>query len=764
MYKIMGYPDKISLRVGDTVRFMVSCEEVTRYRADIVRVQCGDDTPGAPGVRERVIESPVSGTYPGRWQPNEIGSHAEIMHDDRFDAGAGLTVALAAWPTLLNGSPQVLAARWQDGADGGHDRGWQIVIGADGAVRFQIADGKGGMASVCAATPLRERMWVRVVAGHDPATDQLSLSLVPVKGFPHDAKIQQAEAAAGGIVRADHGLTLSFAAAPSATQKVPRWRRHYNGRIEAPTIYDIAPDADLVAALAAGGDTPAHLLHHLVAAWDFGREIPTDRIIDTGPHRFHGRLVNQPTRAITGTQWDGTCHHWTEAQQQYAAVHFHDDDLEDCGWEADFSFTIPDGLPSGIYAARLIGTEGCEDAGKQLRHITFFVSEPIGKPRHKVAFLASTATYMAYSNGHYRLDHPLMEMKSGNFAPVMPGDIFLDQRRDLGMSPYDTHSDGSGVCYSSRLRPLFSMYLQERSWSLNGDTLVTDWMDELGIGFDVVTDEDVHYLGARVLEDYNVIVTGSHPEYWTTDMWDSMVAYQRGGGRLMYLGGNGFYWRTAFAPDKPHMIEVRRAETGARYWGTDAGEGYHSYTGEYGGLWRRLGRPPQELVGIGTVATGFDFSSYYRRRPEAADPRVAFIFDGIEDEIIGDFGTRAGGAAGDELDRADFSLGTPGHALIVARSEMHTRTYNLAPEETLFHHPMINGEEAPGCTADIVFYECPNGGAVFSVGSISWAGSLAHEGYENNVSRMTENVLRRFAEDTPFDMPGDYPMPRPKES
>ena len=764
MYRIMGYPDRITLRAGDTVRFMVSCEGITRYRADIVRVRCGDDTAGAPGLLETVVETGVSGSYPGRWQPVEIGSHAEVPHDDRLDAGAAMTVALAAWPTLLNGAPQVLAARWEDGAEGGADRGWQILLDEAGRVRFDIADGSGGRASVTADTPLRARMWVRIVAGHDPETGRLLLTVTPAHGFPHDAVSQRVEGGDNGIARADHGLPLSFAAAPSASPQIPRWRRHYNGRIEAPVLFDAAPGPELAGALAAGGPVPAAHAAHLLAAWDFGRDIPTDRIHDAGPHRFHGRLVNQPTRAIKGLNWDGTTHHWTEKPDHYAAVHFHDDDLEDCAWEADFDFTIPADLPSGIYAARLVGEEGIADAAEEVQHITFFVSEPVGKPRHKVAFLASSVTYMAYSNGHYRLDHPLMEMKSGNFAPIMPGDIFLDQRRDLGMSPYDTHSDGSGVCYSSRLRPLFSMYLRERSWSLNGDTLITDWLDALSIGYDVITDEDVHYLGKRVLEDYNVIVTGSHPEYWTTDMWDSLVAYQRGGGRLMYLGGNGFYWRTAFAPDKPHMIEVRRAETGARYWGTDAGEGHHSYTGEYGGLWRRLGRPPQELVGIGTVATGFDFSSYYRRRPEAADPRASFIFQGVTDEIIGDFGTRAGGAAGDELDRADFSLGTPGHALIVARSEKHTRTYNLAPEETLFHHPMINGEEAPGCTADIVFYECPNGGAVFSVGSIAWAGSLSHNDYDNNVSRITANVVRRFAEDVPFEMPEGYPVTRPVEA
>ena len=50
----------------------------------------------------------------------------------------------------------------------------------------------------------------------------------------------------------------------------------------------------------------------------------------------------------------------------------------------------------------------------------------------------------------------------------------------------------------------------------------------------------------------------------------------------------------------------------------------------------------------------------------------------------------------------------------------------------------------------MVFYETPNGGGVFSVGSITWCGALAHRGYDNNVSRITANVLRRFASAEPL--------------
>ena len=33
---------------------------------------------------------------------------------------------------------------------------------------------------------------------------------------------------------------------------------------------------------------------------------------------------------------------------------------------------------------------------------------------------------------------------------------------------------------------------------------------------------------------------------------------------------------------------------------------------------------------------------------------------------------------------------------------------------------------------------------MFAVGSITFCGSLSHNGYDNNVSRIVDNVLRRF--------------------
>ena len=102
------------------------------------------------------------------------------------------------------------------------------------------------------------------------------------------------------------------------------------------------------------------------------------------------------------------------------------------------------------------------------------------------------------------------------------------------------------------------------------------------------------------------------------------------------------------------------------------------------------------------------------------------------------------GAAGDELDRADLDLGTPPHTLLLASSGPHSRDmFPVLEDLTEVSANLVAGGD-PNVRADMVYFETPEDGAVFSVGSINWMGSLLHNGCDNNVSRVTENVLRRF--------------------
>jgi N,N-dimethylformamidase len=289
------------------------------------------------------------------------------------------------------------------------------------------------------------------------------------------------------------------------------------------------------------------------------------------------------------------------------------------------------------------------------------------------------------------------------------------------------------------------------AWAFTADTNISAWLHHMGVPFDVVTDEDLHREGADLLSHYEVVLTGTHPEYASTRMLDGLEQYLARGGRLMYMGGNGFYWRVAFHPDNPAIVELRRTEGRGLAWNSQPGEYYHSFTGEYGGLWRNLGRSPNRLTGVGFVALAGQVGTHYRRQSGGDDPRADFVFRGTtEGAVFGAYGSLGHGAVSQEIDRCNVLRESPRHTLVLASSVEHPPDFVLAPEEAIA--PYAPGDR-PKLRADMTLFETPAGGAVFSTGSIGFCGALAHNAYDNDVCRIAANVLARFLDPSPLLFP-----------
>jgi N,N-dimethylformamidase len=513
-------------------------------------------------------------------------------------------------------------------------------------------------------------------------------------------------------------------------------RRHFNGKIESPRIFSRSLSPSEIGALRQGDPATDP-----VATWDFSLDIASRKVTDTGPNHLHGRTVQMPMRAATGHLWSGNELNFKHAPTEYGAIYFHDDDLDDASWEADFELRVPADLKSGVYATRL-------RAGTTEYYIPFFVRPTKGTATSKIAFLIPTFSYLAYANF----------LESSQIANS-------DIEHATLLSLYDKHSDGSGVAYSSRLRPNLMMRPKlvdvwneiEYPHQLTADLHLVDWLEQKAFDHDVITDEDLHWEGKALLEPYNVILTGTHPEYWSGQMLEGLRAYLQDGGRLMYLGGNGFYWVTSMDLEQRHTVEIRRHD-GGQTWEAAPGEYYHSTTGEFGGLWRARGRPPNSLVGVGFTSMGAGPGRPFHRQPDSFDPRAAWIFEGIgPDESIGDNPSLVFeyGAAGMEVDRFDRVLGTPPHALLLATAKGFSNVYQGATEEVMMNDPAYVSQEAGRrwVRADMVYFETPNDGAVFSASSINWCGNLFYNNYDNAVSKITENVLKRFVSDKSFPVP-----------
>ncbi|WP_296744762.1 N,N-dimethylformamidase beta subunit family domain-containing protein [Mesorhizobium sp.] len=707
---LTGYTDRLSARPGETLSFMVSTD-ASRFNAEIVRLLHGDTDPRGPGRREFAVGAEVDGGYPGMEQKLFPGSF--IIVADHPDLRLSGDFTLFAWirPTRLASGEQVILSK-----EGVGETGYALGLSDTGRLFLRL-----GTARIEGATPVLERRWQWVAARYEANTGQARLSA----GFSaHDQSLAEDFGGAGYLppaISSDAPLLIA------ASMRHGQRSAYYNGLIADPCMFgkwlDDAELGDL-----AGGVDFGSIPKPCIAAWDFSIGSNGTRIHDAGGRAFDGETHQSPVRAMTGPYWSGETDDPKSDPRGYCAVHFHEDSLSDAGWRPSFAFTVPDDLPSGVYAARLT-------AGDETEDLPFLVCPPRGVVTAPLALLVPTFTYLAYGN---------------------------EMWRDYGLNClYDRYVDGAGVPLASLRHPiktfrpgrglLKSVTGAHFGRHLCADLYAVDWLDVIGQPVDIITDHELHCEGLGLLKQYKAVMTGSHPEYVSGQMLDALEIYLKGGGSLAYLGGNGFYSVTSLSDDGG-MIEVRRPN-GTRPWPSNPGESHHQLTGEPGGLWRFRGRAPQRLVGVGFTAQGWTsrddcgLPRPYRQTGDRSRPLVAELLAGIgEDEMIGDFETLGlgVGAAGDEVDRADLSLGTPAHAQVLATATGFSADYQLVIDERRDVNEAATLPGNPLVRSDIVCFETAAGGLVFSVGSMQWFSALSHNGYDNTVSKMTRNVLRRM--------------------
>ncbi|KAK3288614.1 hypothetical protein CYMTET_3912 [Cymbomonas tetramitiformis] len=743
---LIGYASRLSARPGDKLEFKVSSVAAAPYEAKLVRVICADANPSGPGLIEEDVPSDFAGSYPSRFQTTHLGSYVHVHSPPGLMQSAtqtGFTLCAMIQPTAPDKEEQVIISSY----DGGTRLGIALgILPEAGATALIGVGGSEPLISLSVGNPMLAHSWYRVWCSYNPETRTLKVGQDPVK--PQFMQDDRGEASQKmqlelPLSTSDTILIGAMGTDASGEESIPRL--FFNGKIESPAITECE--------LALPGIVKAlqgEVFMGVAARWDFSQCIDSNVVVDVGPHGLHGETVNMPRRGVTGAMWTGEEMCWRHCSRGYAAMHFHDDDLSDARWGTDFEWEVPAELPSGAYAVRL-------KCGDEEDSIPFFICPPKGTKRAELCVLFSTFTYMVYGN-HARVDfgEKLQERMATwpgayKYNPATHG-------RQYGLSTYNNHTDGSGIDTASRHRPLMTLKcgfisIAEAEEGGSGvrhfqaDTHLLAWLHKQGISYDVLTDDELSAEGVEALAPYRCVCTGTHPEYHTGGMLDALQGYKAQGGRLVYLGGNGFYWRIALHQDLEGILEIRRAEGGIRAWAAQPGEYYNAFDGGYGGLWRRNGRAPQTVAGVGFSAQGtFGKAGFYRIAPDVReDERTAWIFKHVTDDTLGDTGLCAGGAAGFELDRVDTRLGTPAHAVIVASSEGHGDNYVLVPEEQLTHVTTEPGlSHADLIKADMVYYETPEGGAVFSVGAITFCGSLPINNFSNSASTVLYNVLTCF--------------------
>jgi hypothetical protein len=350
--------------------------------------------------------------------------------------------------------------------------------------------------------------------------------------------------------------------------------------------------------------------------------------------------------------------------QHYAANAFE----EGANWEPTWTLEVGAGWRSGMYTAHI-----ADDSGAAF-DITFIVKTPGTGTPAGVAVLASTNTWLAYN--------------PWGGASLYRYDVADGLARQ---SAFRVHMH--------RPNPAASMAGDDRHLA-NAERHILRWLEQNGIAYDLYADLDLHDT-PDLLQRYPTLLISTHSEYWTEAMYGGLERFLAAGGNLIYLSGNGLYWKTEI---RGHQLEVKY--DGSR----------HTFSGEAGGRWRDCGRPETKTLGIRFTKAGYKSTCPYK--VIAPDH---WIFDGTGVEkgtLIGQFGLNMGGASGWEMDKID------------ARSR----------PAGLVH--LAKGTNRWRSGADMTYFTHAGGGGVFSVGSITFGGSLA---IDPVLSRMLCNVFARFA-------------------
>ncbi|MBM3482719.1 MAG: LamG domain-containing protein [Alphaproteobacteria bacterium] len=770
--RLTGYADKFGVHPGDKIRFYVNCDGPKNYDLQIMRMVNGDTNPRGPGLVEKPVKAACNGNYSGRRQVIYSGSYG--CHKDEPELRVeSFTLQCWIWPT----TPKTHPKYWKHGAQGlmakwSKNKGYGLFINEEGCLELRINEHK-----ISTGAPIRDHAWHFVAASFNAETGEAVLYHEPQIMYALDPVIPPVKKKLAGVKVKHDDIPFTVAchvdrkdSSPEARASVPAgvvMGGPYNGKIDSPRLCNRALSRLEIETMKQGAQRGMSERRHsgptdslataIVGAWDFSAGINTALGHDKGPYRYDLTIVNCPTRAMTGHNFTGHNFDWKHAPHEYGAIHFHDDDVDDARWECSVEWDVPADLKSDCYAAKLTTKDGDED------YIPFFVVARVGQEQSKIAVIIPTISYMAYANEHLANNAGGAELLVYRVPIMQHQNMFLAEHREYGGSIYDTHTDGSGLCLSSRLRPILSVrpkydhFLMQAPWQYPADLHLICWLNQMGYKYDVITDEDVHYDGLARIKNYNVLITGSHPEHNSGPELDALHDYTQQGGRLMYMGADGWYWIHSYHPAYEHLgrgviTEMRRCESGIRTWRADPGEYYHQGTGELGGMWRYRGRYLHTVAGTGMSSEGFDISSYYSRTPESNDPRVAWAFEGIGyDEKLGNFGFVGGGAAGTELDIVDTMLGSPPHTLVVATSAgRHTEAYLLVMEDYGFNQQGLDGTQHPRVRSDIAYHETPNGGGCFAFSSIAFCGSLPWNGGKNNISKLVGNVLNRFMQDGPL--------------
>jgi hypothetical protein len=334
------------------------------------------------------------------------------------------------------------------------------------------------------------------------------------------------------------------------------------------------------------------------------------------------------------------------------------------------------------------------------------------KPQAAIAVLASNITWCVYNNfgGRSNYIHP-------DALPAVP---VVNSRQEIRRYTDPKYMSWGADSYAplsfERPEPInhidpaekitdpiegrSACHVAPAEWRLLG------WLERESFPYDFYSETQFDS-GVVDLDRYRVLIISTHPEYWTRQMYDRVKRWVfEAGGKLMYLGGNGLNCEVELLDGDRVLCHNTSISS---LWPAGMGGAESRFA--------RRHESEANLLGVVFDPAGMMTGAPYRVL-DGSHPIMRAA--GLKTGDV--FGTQSlhrrcpGGASGHETDK--ISKSSPKNVQLLAEG--------------------LNTDKGG---AQMVIFDTPSGGAVFSVGSICYPSSLP---VDDGVSKVTAAVLRRF--------------------
>lgn len=387
--------------------------------------------------------------------------------------------------------------------------------------------------------------------------------------------------------------------------------------------------------------------------------------------------------------------------------------LTGAGWPACWEFTVPQDWPSGVYRLELAadgarGQPAHHQWGRRMASHNLILVVRAAQPavKNKILLQLTTNTYMAYNPWGGKSTYAY-----NSYDKIQSHQVSL-------LRPGHGYHGGTGF----------------GGW----ERAFVQWCEREGYGLDYAVNYDLERW-PEGFDDYRLILSVGHDEYWSSPMRDHLERFIANGGNAAFFSGNSVCWQVRFEDEGKTMVTFKE----------DYKQDPKYHSGEHhllSTLWSHplVNRPENFLTGVGFPMGGYHLShgAYMDGKGEYTVRRADhWVFEGTglsNGDVFGGADTIVGyetdGCA--YVEEGGYPLptgadGTPKNFAILAQ----------CPSLWTAMSPDVFQEAGVSKDGRATMGIYTRGGTVFTAGTTDWSHGLKNDPI---VQQITRNILNRL--------------------